>query len=99
MREKIKNQLKVTCNDIDLTTLTDIEFYVKQIGFFRCYKPTVISSTEMVVTIPFEDAKRLKCGKVELQFAFTDADGNSDASEIVNEEVSDLLKEVGYDPI
>lgn len=99
MREKIENQLKITCTDVDLTTLTDIEFYVKQIGFFKSYKPIVTSSTEMVVTIPFEDAKRLKCGIVELQFAFRDADGNPDASDIVKEEVNDLLKEVGYDPI
>jgi hypothetical protein len=53
----------------------------------------------MTVIIPFEDAKKMHSGKAELQFAFTDANGNHDASEIVEKEVSDLLKEVGYDPV
>lgn len=99
MREKIENQLKITCDDIDLTTLTNIEFYIKQTGFFGCYEPAVISPTEMVVIIPFEDAKKLKQGEAKLQFAFTDAEGNPNASEIVIKQVSDLLKEVGYDPL
>jgi hypothetical protein len=99
MRKKIENRLKVTCDEVDLTTLTDIEFYVRQTRFFGCYKPSVISSSEMVVVIPFEDAKKLQRGEVKLQFAYTDEYGNSNASEIIVEEVSDLLKEVGYAPI
>jgi hypothetical protein len=99
MREKIENRLKITCEDVDLTTLINIEFYVRQARFFGCYSPTVISSTEMVVIIPFEDAKKLHSGKVELQFAFTDANGNPDASDSVVCEVGNLLKEVGYDPV
>lgn len=99
MREKIENTLKITCSDVDLTTLTNIEFYVKQARFFGCYTPVVISPTEMAVTIPFEDAQNLKHGKAELQFAFTDAEGKPDASDVVVMGVGDLLKEVGYDPI
>ena len=99
MRKKIKNTLKITCTDIDLTTLKNIEFYVRQLNFFGSYVPFVISANEMAVVIPFEDAKKLRNGNVELQFAFTDADGNHDASEIVNSTVGNLLKEVGYDPV
>ncbi len=99
MREKIENQLKITCDNIDLTTLSNIEFYVKQAEFFGCYVPTVISSNEMLVVVPFRDAKRLKRGKVKLQFAYTDEFGVPKASDVVTEEVNDLLKEVGYDPI
>ena len=99
MREKIKNQLKITCTDVDLTTVTDIEFYVKQLKFFGDYTPVVISPTEMVVTIPFEDAKKLKKGEVELQFAFTDAEGTPRASNPLKHGVAELLKESGYDPI
>ena len=87
MREKIENLLKITCEDIDLTTLTNIEFYVKQLRFFECYVPIVLSSTEMAVIIPFEDAKRLTHDTVELQFAFTDSEGNPNASEILRMEV------------
>lgn len=100
MREKIENRLKITCDSIDLTTLSNIEFYVRQALFFGCYVPTVISSSEMVVKIPLEDAKKLRHDKaVELQFAFTDANGNPDASDIVNEDVKKLLKEDGYDAL
>ena len=99
MREKIENQLKITCEDINLTEISNIEFYVKQFVFFGCYTPTVISPTEMTVTIPFEDAKKLKDGNAELQFAFVDENGNPKASEVVTIKVGDLLKEVGYDPI
>lgn len=99
IRSKIRNQLKITCADIDLTTLTNIEFFVKQLGFFRYYTPTVLSSTEMAVVIPYQDAMDLTKGTVDLQFAFKDAEGNPDASEIVTTNVKDLLKEVGYDPV
>ena len=100
MREKIKNTLKITCTDIDLTQISNIEFYVRQENFFGLYAPSVISQHEMVVIIPFEDAKKLRHNNVvELQFAFTDADGNHDASDVVNKKVKDLINEVGYAPV
>lgn len=99
MREKIKNTLKITCNSIDLTTLKNIEFYVKQRHFFGCYTPFVVNESEMSVVIPFSDAKKLEPGTVELQFAFTTADGEPDASNVVIKDVEELLKEVGYDPV
>lgn len=99
MREKIKNTLKITCNDIDLTTISNIEFYVRQSNFFGCYVPSILSTTEMTVTIPFEDAKKLRDGKADLQFAFVDKNGVPNASDIVTVNVGDLLKEGGYDPI
>ena len=76
MRENIENLLKISCDDVDLLAVSDIEFYVRQLRFFGCYIPHVISSHEMTVRIPFEDAKKLNRGKVELQFAFTDVNGN-----------------------
>jgi hypothetical protein len=99
MRENIENLLKVTCEDIDLTTITDIEFYVKQSRFFGCYTPHVVSANEMIVKIPFEDAKKMVDGEAKLQFAFRDAEGNPRASNIVTKTVGELLKEMGYAPI
>ena len=99
MREKIENNLKITCDSVDLTTLTNIEFYVKQGRFFGCYKPTVISESEMLVTIPFSDAKKLTEGTAKLQFAFTTSEGVPDASDVETVEVADFLKEVGYDSV
>ena len=98
MRRRMKNILRITCTDIDLTTVTDLEFYVKQGGYFKQYVPQVRSATEMLVELPMEDTQALKTEPVRLQFAFTDANGNPGASEIANVPVDDLLKEAGYDP-
>ena len=95
MREKIENRLRIICDSIDLIELSNIEFYVRQPYFFGCYAPTVISSNEMMVVIPYDDAKKLRQGTVKLQFAFTDENGNPDASEVVEMNVGELLKEVG----
>lgn len=99
MREKIRNDLYIRCEGVDLTTVSNIEFYVRQKRFFRQYTPTVINAGEMTVEIPYEDAKELMVGAVQLQFAFTREDGTADASGIVAASVSELLKEAGYDPV
>jgi hypothetical protein len=99
MHEKIENSLTITCEDADLTKLSNIEFYVRQLNFFGCYTPTVVSPNEMLVVIPFEDAMKMVNGKAKLQFAFTDENGTPDASEVLEVQVGDLLKEAGYAPV
>lgn len=99
MREKIRNQLYITSEDVDFTKISDIEFYVRQTGFFRCYTPKVVSASEMVVDIPYADAKSLRKGDAELQFAFKGENGVPDASDVVSIPVGRLLKEAGYDPV
>lgn len=98
MRQKIENSLLIECTDVDLTTVSNMEFYIRQSNFFACYTPIVISASEMVVAIPFRDARRLRPGNAELQFAFVDADGVPRASDPVTENVHVLIKEGGYDP-
>lgn len=99
MREKIQNRLKISVDGVDLTKLRDIEFYVKQTGFFGCYAPELISSTEMLVIVPYKDAMRLRKGNVDLQFAFVNEYGDPDASNVNTVTVEQLLKEAGYDPL
>jgi hypothetical protein len=99
MREKIQNRLKISVDGVDLTKLRDIEFYVKQTGFFGCYTPEVISPTEMLVIVPYSDAMKLRKGNVELQFAFVNEYGDPDASGVVTVPVERFLKESGYDPL
>ena len=99
MREKIQNRLKISVDGIDLTKLRDIEFYVKQTGFFGCYATEVISSTEMLVIVPYKDAMKLRKGNVDLQFAFVNEYGDPDASNVNTVPVEQLLKEAGYDPL
>ena len=98
MKQRIENQVVITCNDVDLTTLSNLEVYIKQSHLFYQYAPDVKSSSEMLVTIPYEDAMHLKSHDVELQFAFTYPDGTHDASNVVIVPVDKLLKEAGYDP-
>lgn len=96
---KIKNTVRISCSGVDLTTISNIEFYIRQSYFFRYYTPTVVSASEMLVVVPFEDCCELRGGNAELQFAYTDADGNPKASKTVTVPVETLLKEDGYDPL
>lgn len=97
MRSKIENILYISVSGIDLMTLSDIQFYVRQGSVFFQYAPQVIDSGNMIVTVPLADAKKLvPAVKAELQFAFTDNDGNSGASEITQMVVQDLIKKEGY---
>ena len=97
MYQKIENTLHVTVEGTDLTTARGIEFYVRQDDAFFEYTPEVINSSEMVVTIPKEDADVLRRGsRVYLQFALTDEHGNDIPSMIETKNVKELLKEEGY---
>lgn len=99
MRQKIENELKITVAGLDLTTIEagSIEFYVRQSnGFFGQYTPTVVNANTMAVTIPKADAMTLTPTTCKLQFAFIDANGNPQASEIAEIAVAVLLKETGY---
>lgn len=97
MREKIENILHIEVSGVDLTTLTNVEFYIKQNISFWQYTPTIVSATEMVVRIPFDDARGLKKGPALLQFAFIE-NGTPRASDIEEVDVYDLLKNAGYNP-
>ena len=97
---RIKNNLRITLPEddpTDLTTASDIEFYISQVGFFRQYTPTVISAHEMLVKIPLADAMKLYPNSpVKLQFAFTDMEGNHVPSVKKEMRVADFLKKEGY---
>ena len=97
MRSKIENILNVSVSGVDLTALSDIQFYVRQGSVFFQYTPQIIDDSNMIITIPLADAKKLvPAVKAELQFAFTDGYGNSGASEITQMVVQDLIKKEGY---
>lgn len=99
MRERIQNELHIEVEGVDLTTVRNIEFYVRQgRGFFKTYPVTVISAAEMTVHIPFEDAMELSTSAALLQFAYVDANGTPMASEIATESVGSLLQREGYNP-
>ena len=99
MRNKIKNTLDINVCGIDLTTLTNIEFYVKQGNLFFQYTPEIIDYNNMIIEIPYEDTLQLvPYINAELQFAFTDDNGNVGASNIERVIIQELIKEGGYNP-
>ena len=98
MRQRIENYLSVTVEGVDLTTVQDTVFRVKQSSVFLEYVPEIAGSGTMLVHIPKEDAMRLLNSDVEMQFAFTTQEGRSLASDIVRMSVERLLKEAGYGP-
>ena len=98
MRQRMENDLSVTVEGVDLTTVTGLVFWVRQEKVFLEYVPEVADSGTMLVHIPKEDAMKLWNSDAEMQFAFTAQDGRPLASEIVQMSVGRLLKEAGYDP-
>ena len=98
MRQRIENYLSVTVAGVDLTTVRDLVFWVRQSSVFLEYVPEIADSGTMLVHIPKEDAMKLRSSDVEMQFAFTTQDGRPLASDIVRMSVERLLKEAGYGP-
>ena len=98
MRQRIENYLSVTVDGVDLTTVHDHVFWLKQSSVFLEYVPEIVDSSNMLVYIPKEDAMKLRNSDVEMQFAFTTKEGRSFASDIVRMSVDRLLKEAGYGP-
>lgn len=96
MRQRIENYLSVTVEGVDLTTVQDPVFWVKQSSVFLEYTPDIADSGTMLVHIPKEDAVKLREGTVDVQFAFTTQDGRALASDIAKVSVERLLKEAGY---
>lgn len=95
--QRIRNNLTITCQDVNFLSASDIEVYVKQEGFFAAYTPTVLDATSMLVSIPLADAKRLSARHtVKIQFALTNTNGDPLASNVIELSVREFLKEAGY---
>lgn len=98
MIQKTRNALYIEVSGVDLMSCRNLEIYIKQSGFFRQYTPEVISSSELLVVVPYEDAMLLYHSDVRIQLAFTDENGNPRATKPRRVTVDELLKEAGYDP-
>ena len=98
MFQKVKNIVHVNVEGVKLTTLKNIEFYVRQGGLFFSYVTSVISDEEIIVEIPKGDADRLKFTEpVRLQFIGTDPSGVPVPVPVVETTVNELLAPEGYD--
>lgn len=100
MRQKIENELTITCQDVDFTTSTDIEIYVRQEDLFLQYAPATVADEHTIkVIVPFADAMKLTTAPVSVQWALTDSSGKPVAPDPVTVPVGIFLKEAGYDPV
>lgn len=98
MKQGIRQAVPITCMDVDLTTVSDLKVYVRQERLKFIYTPVVTSPHEMYILVPKADALRLHDSLLRLQFAFIDAKGEPDYSNIVTCEVDEFLEEDGYGP-
>lgn len=102
MRQRIENKISIEVEGADdLITVSNLVIWIYQLAEKLKYTPTVINSTEIMVTIPFADAMRLRSGipptPAKVQIAYTDKDGNKKASDIAVVPVEALLDAEGYD--
>lgn len=98
MRQRIENKITIDVTGADdLTTVSNLVIWIYQPLAKLEYTPMVVSAEQLLVTIPFEDAMKLRSeNTAEIQIAYTDADGNKKASDIVTIAVKRLLDEEGY---
>jgi hypothetical protein len=98
MRQRLENVLVFNTENVDLSTATKLEFYLKQRnGTFLEYVPEIIDNTSFRVTIPYEDAMELSEGTAEVQLALTTEGGSKIASNVRNIRIKRLIKAGGYD--
>jgi hypothetical protein len=96
MRQKIENNLYVEVNGANMAGCTNLEFYVKQDNLFFQYTPVVQGDGIVTVTVPYDDAMKLRKAPVKVQLAFTDENGLPVSSAPVELTVGEFLKEAGY---
>lgn len=98
MQKGIENTLLITVDGAELTRVRKLELYLRQGALFFQYAPQIVDASTMRVTIPKTDAVLLQQERyVQLQAAWTDADGAPTATEIAAVPVEDFLKAGGYD--
>lgn len=95
----MQNIIRVEIEGASLEKATNLEFYIRQRnGVFFSYTPKIIDDSFIEVEVPYKDAMLLKPTEASVQLAFTNANGESCATEELAIFVGDLLKDDGYDP-
>ena len=98
MRRGIRNYISVRVKDMDLTTCSNLKFYVEQDGTTFDYSGTInYDDTEVMrVEIPKEEAVMLSKGLAQVQVALTDAGGVPRSHDPIRINIGDFLEETGY---
>lgn len=100
MRQRMKNKVVISLDDVQLDAVSDVEvtFDQKMSGVELSYKGDqieILSESELAVIIPKEDAMKLLDKPIRYQAMYME-DGFPKATKIYKMPVDELLKDDGY---
>lgn len=100
MRQRMKNKVVISLDDVQLDAVSDVEvtFDQKMSGVELSYKGDqieILSESELAVIIPKEDAMKLLDKPIRYQVMYME-DGFPEATKIYKMPVDELLKDDGY---
>lgn len=101
MFQRMRGVISIDVEEVDMTTVTDIEVKLIQEDtgvemLFTGGSVSVISETTVQVEIPKATAMQLEVSPMRGQIMFTREDGYPDATKPFTVPVSELIKEDGY---
>lgn len=97
LTQRIKNVFTITVDGAELTKARNIRIYIGQHELLLKYTAEVIDDTHILVTIPYEDAMKLKPHDVCIQLVFTDNNNNVIKLEQQHVPTGAFLDKEGYD--
>lgn len=101
IRQRIQNKTVIDLDgSVDLTTSSDVTVWVKQGSLELKYtNPTVVTATQMTLTIPFADAMKLDATvHCTIQAAGLDSNYVPWSTDPVIVDVGEFIAEEGYNP-
>ena len=100
MIQRMRNQISIDVDGIDLTTVSDIEVILTQedtnTKVLFSGADVMFDSTKIAVTLPKSLAMQLDVSPLRAQIMFTKEDGYPDATLPFTIPVRELIKEEGY---
>lgn len=96
LTQRIKNTFTINVEGANFTKAKDICIYIGQHELLLKYTAEVIDDNNILVTIPFGDAMKLKPHDVCIQLVFTDDNNNVNKAERQHVPVGAFLDKEGY---
>lgn len=96
LTQRMPNTLPIEVENLDLTQVEDPVVIIDQVGNFHVRKvPAIVSSSEMYVTLTFEESMKLNARDCRIQFAWT-LDGIENATDPQFISVREFIDKDGY---
>lgn len=100
MIQRMRNNITVNVDGVDLSTVTNIEVFLRQesTGVERLISGASITAGDgvLVFELPKELGMQLEASPIRAQIMFTRENGLPDATSPFNIPVRELMKEAGY---